>query len=565
VITGVSGSVGLLGALPAPGNYVSIVALIVHLALVLPWFWLCVWASRDAEYVRTNRLLWSSIILAGGFVGILLWWLVPIYLVGLLVYLVAVGGTLGAYVYHRNSLVGPAAKVLTPQHIKSLLQGARGGDRKPIPELVRFLNWDDRQVPMPQEDPEALEQFRLAQELLYDAIWRRASEVEVLISGANAKVAYKIDGVLTARPGMEREDAERLLQFIKAISGLNVEDRRRPQQGKFSGTVTDPVTGEDRTQEIEVRTAGSTSGERMSLRMLTQEKQFRVEDLGFRDEQLKVFLEMLEKPGGLVICCGPASSGLTTTLYAILRHHDAFTQNIQTLEMQRKLDLEVIQQHIYESSRGVSFARMLQTVLHSDPDILMISDCPDRDTALQVARGVAAGKKIYLGIKANDTFEGLQRWRKTLEDPQAAANGLLALTAQRLIRKLCPVCKVPYRPDPELLRKANIPQEKAKQFFRPRTEPRVDKHGNPIVCPNCQGSGYFGRLAVFEMLVVTPDIAGLIRKGAPMSEIKAACRKRGMLYLQEEALLRVIDGTTSIQEILRTTRAAGTAKQTSVR
>jgi len=552
-----------LAALPEPGHYLSLPKFAVHVALLLPFFWACIWVSKDAQYVRTNGLVWSSVVLAGGLVGTILWWLIPLYVIGLLAYLIAAGGSLIAYVYHRNSLVGPAAKVLTVQHIKNLLKGA-GGDRKQIPQLVRLLNWDDRPVPIPTDDPEELEKYRLSQELLYDALWRRASEVEVLTSGTNAKVAYRIDGVLTARPALEREDAERLIEFVKKIAGLNVEDRRRPQQGKFTATVTDPVTGEDKTQEIEVRTAGSTSGERLTLRMLTQEKQFRVEDLGFTEQQLKVFLEILDKPSGLLICAGPPGSGLTTTLYAILRHHDAFTRNIHTLETQPKLDLEVITQHIYDPAKGVSFGRTLQSVLHMDPDILMVSDCPDAETARQVARGVANGKKIYLGMRAGSTFEALERWIKFVGDGKVAANGLLALTAQRLVRKLCPVCKVPYRPDPQLLRKANIPPERAKQFYRPRTEPRVDKHGNPIVCPNCQGSGYFGRMAVFELLVITPEVANLIRKGASINEIKAACRKRGMLYLQEEALQRVIEGVTSIQEVIRATRS-GSGQQASVR
>lgn len=565
MIIGSGVGLGILGALPQPGGYASIVKLAIEVVLILPWFWLAIWTSKDAEYVRTNGLLWRLAILGCGLVGVLLWWLVPFYIVGLCLYLLALGGTAGAYVYHRNSLVGPAAKILTPQHIKNLMKGISGGDRKPLQQLVRFLNEDKKVVPLPVNDPDDLERYRLAQELVYDGIWRRASDIDVVTAGGQGKVAYRIDGVMVAKPSMEREDAERVLQFIKRISGLDLDDHRKPQQGEFTASTADPITGKDQVQEVEVRTSGSTTGERLTLRMLTQEKQLRTEDLGMREDQVKVWQEILGKPNGLVIVSGPPGSGVTTMMYAGLRHHDAFTQNVQTFEKQVKFDLEVITQHVFDANKGISFARTLQTILHKDPDILMVGEVPDKETAAQIVRGIGNNKKLYVGIPAGDCFEALDRWMNLCEDPKSAGNGLLAITNQRLIRKLCPVCKVGYKPDAELLRRANIPPEKAKQFFRPRTEPRVDKHGNPILCPNCQGSGYFGRTAIFELLLMNAEIAGLIKKGAPMADIKSACRKRGMLYLQEEALQKVTDGTTSMQEVLRATKSEQPAKKAAAR
>lgn len=557
--------VGILGALPEPGSYASIVKLVIEVLLIAPWLALAIWVSKDVEYVRTNGLLWRLAILGGGLVGLLLWWLIPIFAVGLAVYLLAMGGTAGAYLAHRNSLVGPAAKVLTPQHIKNLMKGISGGDRKPIQQIVRFLNEDKKVVPLPENDADDLERYRLTQELIYDAIWRRASDVDVLTGGGQGKVAYRIDGVLVARPSMQPEDAERVMHFVKRIAGLDLEDHRKPQQGDFTATTKDPITEKDLAQEVEVRTSGSTSGERLTLRMLTQEKQLRTEDLGMREDLLKVWMELLAKPSGMVIVSGTPGSGVTTTMYAGLRFHDAFTQNVQTFERQSKFDMDVITQHVFDPNKGVSYARTLQTILHKDPDILMVSDVPDKETAAQINRGIALNKKLYVGIPASDCFDALDRWTQLCEDPKEAGKGVLAVTNQRLIRKLCPVCKVAYKPDAELLRRANIPPEKGKQFFRPRTEPRVDKHGNPVICPNCQGSGYFGRIAIFEMLMINAEITGLIRKGATKEEIKAAGRKRGMLYLQEEALQKVTDGTTSMQEVLRATKTEQSSKKSPAR
>ncbi len=554
---------GLLAALPQPGGYAGIVKLIVHVLLVLPWIWLAVWVSRDVEYVRTNSLLWRMIVLLGGLIGVLLWWLIPIYVIGLAMYLIAMGGAVGTYVYHRNGLVGQAAKVLTAQHIKNIMKGISGSDHQQIPQKVRFLNEDKKVVPIPKDDPDALERYRVAQDLIYDAIWRRATEVKLITSGGQGKVAYLIDGVLTARPAMEREQADRILHFVKQTSGLDLEDHRKPQQSDFTASLQDPITGRDQAQEVEVRTAGSTTGEQLTLRMLTGEKELRNEDLGMREEQIKLWQEVLDKPSGLVICAGPPASGVTTTLYAALRHHDAFTQNITTFEKQVKFDLEVITQTIFDPAKGASYARALQTVLHKDPDILMVAEVPDKETAIQINRGLAAGKKIYVGMPASDTFDALERWMRMQDDPKEAAGRLLAITAQRLVRRLCTVCRLPYRPDADMLRRANIPAEKVKEVYRARTEPQLDKHGNPIICPNCQGSGYYGRTSVFELLVINPEIAGLIRKGASANEIKAAARKRGTLYLQEEALQRFVDGTTSIQEVLRATKVEPAKKAAS--
>jgi general secretion pathway protein E len=565
VIIGSGLGLGILAALPQPGSYAGIVKLAIEILLVLPWFWLAIWASQDIAYVRTNGLPWRLAILGTGLLGILLWWLVPFYILGICLYLLAMGAGMGAYVFHRNSLVGPAAKVLTAQHIQGLMKGITGGDRKPIQQIVRFLNDDRKTVPLPANDPDDLERYRLAQELVHDAIWRRASDVDVLTGGGQGKVAYRIDGVMVARPSMTPEDAERVLTFIKRIAGLDLEGHRKPQQGEFTATTSDPVTGKDQAQEIEVRTSGSTTGERLTLRMLTQEKQLRTEDLGMREEQFTLWQEILGKSSGMVIVSGPPTSGVTSTMYAALRHHDAFTQNVQTFEKQVKFDLEVITQHVFDPNKGISFARTLQTILHKDPDILMVGDIPDRETAAQIARGIGHNKKLYIGMAASDCFEALDRWMSLCEDPKAAGQGLLAVTNQRLIRKLCPVCKVAYKPDAELLRRANIPPEKAKQFYRPRTEPRLDKHGNPVICPNCQGSGYFGRVAIFEMLLMNAEIAGLIKRGATKEDIKGACRKRGMLYLQEEALQKVTDGTTSMQEVLRATKSEQPTKKAATR
>ncbi|MHC4674389.1 MAG: GspE/PulE family protein [Planctomycetota bacterium] len=278
---------------------------------------------------------------------------------------------------------------------------------------------------------------------------------------------------------------------------------------------------------------------------------------GIGDKQLELFKEVISKTTGLVLVCGPRRSGVTTTLYAVLREHDAFLQNLLSLEMQPLMDLENITQHIYDTTKHeASYARQLQTVLRREPDVVMVSDCPDRETAHLAAKagGGSGAKKIYMGVQAGDSFDGLKKLVSLAGDMDSVADSLLAVVAQRLVRKLCIACRQAYRPDKQLLKKANLPVDKIEHFYRVPPEGLVDSKGNPILCPNCQGNGYFGRTGVYEILFIDEDIRGLIRKGQPINAIRAYARKNNMLYLQEVGLQKVIEGTTSMNEVLRALR-----------
>jgi general secretion pathway protein E len=219
------------------------------------------------------------------------------------------------------------------------------------------------------------------------------------------------------------------------------------------------------------------------------------------------------------------------------------------------LDLDNITQRVYDGTNDdVNYARMLQSVLRREPDVVMVSECEDHETAVIATRAAGEDRKIYMGITAQDCFDALSKYLRLLDDNAAAGKGLIGVINQRLIRLLCTECREAFKPDPATLKKLNLPVDKIDRFHRPPTEPLVDKKGREITCPNCQGSGYVKRTGVFEMLVVDKDVAGLIAEGASINRIKSQCRKNKMYYLQEEALLKVIDGTTSMQEVLRCLR-----------
>jgi len=537
------------------------IGLVAAVTLVLMAF--CQWVDKDADFVRrVNKPMWNSIVLGGAGGGLLLWLLMPwqttaLFAAGFGLCFVLAASTATSYVVVRNGIVDASKRVFTPTHIKHWL--ASRGKKKEGPttifERVRLTGPNGKVEP--PDDPGLVGPYEAAQNLLFDALWRRATEVELLVAPHAARLAYRIDGVVTPRHDLlSREEAEQCLQFVKQAAGLDPNEHRRPQEGRISASID--VTGRGMS-DIEVRTSGTTQHERLSLRVVSDEARLRLRDLGMTESVRTQLETLLQEPGGLFIVSGPRGSGLTTTLYALLRTHDAFMNNLLTLEREPLMDLENITQHIYDPNKHEgSFSRQLQTVLRREPDVVMVSDCPDRETAHLVVKAAQAGKRMYLGMHARDSFDALKKFISLAGDTDGVAAVLRAILAQRLVRKLCVACRVAYKPDLQLLRKANLPVDKIEHFYRPpKPEEMVDEKGRPKVCPNCQNSGYYGRTGLFELLVVDPKMRELIANGQPLSAIRAQARKNGMLYLQEVGLQKVMEGTTGMNEMLRALRNEG--------
>jgi type II secretory ATPase GspE/PulE/Tfp pilus assembly ATPase PilB-like protein len=404
------------------------------------------------------------------------------------------------------------------------------------------------------DDPEETEAYDAVQDFLYELLWRRATDADLIAGKEQYRLLYRIDGVGTENPdGLPLETGERVLRYLKRIAGLNVEEIRRPQSGK----IRTALLGQSGEPGItEVRTSGTTAGERLRLRIESGAVLRRIHELGIHPQRLEILkTQVLGKSTGLLLIGGPSSHGLTTTQYAVLRSHDAYMHNIHALERRSLLDLDNVTQQVYEGGdTNVSYARMFQTVLRREPDIIMVDECEDKETALVASRAAATDRKIYLGIRAKDCFDSLSKYLGLLDDNRLAAKALRGVMAQRLVRLLCSDCREAFRPDPTTLKKLNLPADKIERFYRPPPEPKRDRRGKEVACQNCQGSGYYGRVGVFELMPIDETITKLIEGGAPINKIKAQARKNRMYYIQEEGLLKVIDGTTSMNEVLRCLR-----------
>lgn len=542
------------------GGYLSYLRIAVILVAIVPWLLFCQWVDKDTVYVkRMSREGWNGVVLAGGTVGLAVWLFLPwksagLFAAGMGLWFLITAGTCAVYVVVRNSKVDVNARVFTPRHIKSKLSGMgkKDKDKYDAIERVRLTAHDGKRVPVPT-DPNQIDPYEAAQGLLFDALWRRATEVDLVVTPTVSRLAYLVDGVKTARDELlARDAAEQALSLLKGVAGLDVNERRKPQKGSFYAAIAGPNAN---MTSVKVEGSGTTQGERLSMKIVGDENRLRIGDLGMTEAQQKQFEEVCAKPSGLVIVSGPKVSGVTTALYAALRSHDAFMQNLASLERVPLMELENITQHIFDPTKAdVPYSRQLQTILRREPDVVMVSDCPDRETAHLAVKAAQDGKKVYVGLPAKDSFDALKKLVSLAGDTDGVANVLLGVTCSRLIRKLCIACRQAYKPDLALLKKANLPADKIEHFYRPPPDGLVDAKGNPIVCTNCQNSGYFGRTGVFEILTVDDTMRELIRNGQPINNIRAQARSNSMLFLQEVGIQKVMAGTTSMTEVLRVLR-----------
>ena len=530
----------------------SVVKAVVMLLTTLPWMWLASWVNEDTILARADKTKWNALTLGSGMLGFLIWLVMPFYVVGMLFYLVLAGGGLLAYATYRNGKVPPEQKVLTKDHLTGLLRGKggkKGLDMEILTKVTIYDNYEKIVFPpdLTDADEKDIHTYNHAQEFLFDIAWRRASEVVLTPAGAKSRVLFVIDGVAHERPGIPQAQAEEMIQFIKEIAGMEVDEIRRPQKGKLSVDSQEIKTRAD----MEVSSAGTTGGQRLIFRIMQEVARIDLGELGMPDEILGRISSIAQTKNGLFICSGRRGSGVTSTLYSMLRQRDAFMSSIVTLETKPAVELENITQHTYGEDDKP--AQALSIAIQRGLDVLMIDKCPDSETAKALTE-LAAKKPVLVGMQANDTFSALAKWVKLVGDAKSAVEILRGVVCQMLVRQLCPKCKVAYKPDTARLAKLNLASADIENFYRPpaKGDKAADTDQKEAeVCPECQGSGYKGRIAVFELLKLTPDIRQLITDGATVAQIRAACRKNEMLYLQEMAMHRVIDGTTSVQEVVR--------------
>ncbi len=307
-----------------------------------------------------------------------------------------------------------------------------------------------------------------------------------------------------------------------------------------------------------MKTSGSTAGERVVL--IANEKgqwDIPLDQLGFTSEQLAQVKKLATTTNGLVIVAGPRASGRTTTLYAIIRQHDAFTNSVQSLEVNPQADIEGVTLNRFENRADASFSKSLHSIFLKDPNIVLVSQVPDPQTAELITRQTTGSepRRVYTSLPAMDTFGALDTWLSMNPNKSDAVNALEAIIAQRLVRVLCPTCKIPYQPDEATMKRLNLPVGRNLQSFKANTEPIVDRKGNKITCPDCAGIGFRGRTGLFEVLILTPEFKKAVIAGVNQNQLRSLARKNNLMLLAEHGIRKFATGVTTISEVTRAMNA----------
>ena len=538
-----------------PGMYLNLFKFVPVVLVFLMWAWTTYWADDDMKELNNLKFeLWNSVLFFTGVLGLALVWAPMPFPISISLLLLLYFVPLLTYIYVRNQTVPDDSKVLTPYHLGEVTNDmlAKLGMR---PIFNRSESSMDRAGPPIQfvgksqgstkEDParvraaEESRSFMSAKELVYDAVLRRSTDIHLEPTSEQLSVRYRIDGILHAAEPFDRPTGDAVLNVFKVLGALDISEKRKPQDGSFSAKL------EGRDLEFRIATSGSKGGEKMVMRILDAAAGVsRLEDSGMRPKLVSEIRTTVTQPHGMFLVCGPTGSGKTTTLYASLREIDRFQKNIITVEDPIEYHLDNITQMEINTKSGQTFAGSLRSILRQDPDVIMIGEIRDQETATISCQAATTGHMVFSTVHANDTVTALFRLLDLGVEPFMIASALSAVLGQRLVRVLCETCKEPYKPKPEFLKKANLPADKVDVFYRKPAEPEQ-------VCPQCGGTGYLGRTGIFELLVITEPMRDMIRENPSMNAIKAEARKNGMIYMQEDGLRQVIQGKTSIDELLR--------------
>jgi len=387
-------------------------------------------------------------------------------------------------------------------------------------------------------DGEEAPVIRFVNELIARAVHEGASDLHIEPSRSELRIRFRIDGLLRDLMQVPRPLQSRVVSRIKILCEMDIADRRAPQDGR-AGVVVD-----GRRVDIRAVSFPTTNGEAIVLRLLDKSGSvIQIDDLGFHPPALERYRTCYSQSSGAILVTGPTGSGKSTTLYATLQEVNGADRNIITVEDPVEYELDGIKQVQVEPKAGVTFSSALRSLLRADPDILLVGEVRDQETARLAIDAALTGHLVLSSLHTRSAAATPARLVKMGIEPFLVTSALQCILAQRLARRLCDRCKAPVAPKPDVLRRLGWTDEddalETQGFFA------------AVGCPTCKDSGYLGRFAIHEVMPVTDRVADAITEWAPPAEIEAIAIKEGMLSLQRDGLLKVAAGLTTIEELHR--------------
>ncbi len=386
--------------------------------------------------------------------------------------------------------------------------------------------------------------IKLVDSVLFNAIQRRASDIHIETQENVVVVKYRIDGVLyTAMEPIDKKHHQTVISRIKVMSELDIAEKRIPQDGRFK------IRVKGRTIDFRVSIMPTVHGEDAVIRILDKEsanaefKNLRLDVLGMDPDTMRRLRKFIREPYGMVLVTGPTGSGKTTTLYACLSEIQTVEDKIITIEDPVEYQLRGITQIPVNEKKGLTFARGLRSILRHDPDKVMVGEIRDEETAQIAVQAALTGHLVFTTVHANNVVDVLGRFLNMKVELYNFVSALNCILAQRLVRKICPSCRIVFEPTKQLLEESGLSAKEIEgsTFYEGRG------------CIECNGTGFYGRMAITELLDLSDRIRGLILDRRPAAEIKKAAKEEGMAFLRESALRKVFLGETTLKEINKVT------------
>lgn len=382
--------------------------------------------------------------------------------------------------------------------------------------------------------------IRFVNRLLYRAAKERASDIHIEPYEKEIVIRFRVDGVLTEVMKQPKNVHSAITSRIKIMGGLNIAEKRLPQDGRIK------IKLAGRDIDIRLSTLPTWFGERVVMRLLDQKQTtLNLEKNGFSDDNLFKIRNLIKQPHGIILVTGPTGSGKSTTLYSALSEINSSELNIITVEDPVEYQIKGISQVQVNHKIDMSFAAGLRSILRQDPDVVMIGEIRDKETADIAMQASMTGHLVLSTLHTNDTSTSPTRLIDMGVEPYLVASSLIAILAQRLVRVLCKDCKTEIIPTQIELEKIGLSMSDLK---------KGDKIYKANGCPNCLESGYTGRTGIYELMLVNDDIRAIITQNKEASELKRLAKKYGMKSLREDGAAKVLKGITSVDEVLRVTQ-----------
>lgn len=389
----------------------------------------------------------------------------------------------------------------------------------------------DRGDPTPHHVPIV----RLANRLIELGSNCRASDIHIEPDNDKIRIRFRIDGSLVDIDTLPIDCHGALISRLKIMAGMNIVERRRPQDGQFSATF------DGRALDVRLATLATIHGEKIVLRLLDQRRTTRgLGELGMDPSAVTVWRRLIRSPFGLVLCAGPTGSGKTTTLYASLMEMEIGHRNVTTIEDPVEYVIPGINQVRTNDQAGLTFAAGLRALLRQDPDVILIGELRDTETSRLGVQAALTGHFVLSSIHANDAAGALQRLIDMDVESFLISSSLIGVIGQRLVRRVCTACLRPYRPQPD----------EVELFHRHRPSAKVDFRRG-VGCAECSHTGYLERIGIYEVLRVTPAIRRLLMQRADAEAIRATARAQGMSSLRDAGMYLVEQNITTIDEVVR--------------